>query len=193
MLHEIFRVGISLRIVLLFFIAVAATVIGLVLGVRLTGNIHEVEPGQLYRSGQLSVAQLSDTISQYGIKSVINLRGASQNQAWYLDELAVSAKLGVRHFDLALSATREPKPEELAQLERWFSEIPRPILIHCEAGADRSGLAAALYELVIARRSRQVAERQLSLWYGHFPWLLSRTGAMDRALAQFEINPSPAN
>ena len=34
-------------------------------------------------------------------------------------------------------------------------------------------------------RSVRKATGQLSLWYGHFPWLNSKTIAMDRAFARF--------
>lgn len=49
---------------------------------------------------------------------------------------------------------------------------PKPLLIHCESGADRSGLAAALYLAAISGAGEEVAEEQLGLKYGHIsePW-----------------------
>nr|WP_234894951.1 tyrosine-protein phosphatase [Sinorhizobium meliloti] len=44
---------------------------------------------------------------------------------------------------------------------------PKPILIHCQAGADRTGLAAMLYLQQIAGIDEEISERQLSVRYGH--------------------------
>jgi hypothetical protein len=51
------------------------------------------------------------------------------------------------------------------------------VLIHCRSGADRAGLASALYCLAIAGQKPDNADQQLNVWYGHFPLL--QTIAMD--------------
>ena len=147
---------------------------------RLSGNIHAVEPGRVYRSGQLWPAQLADLMRDKGIRTVINLRGAHPGQPWYDDEIRVTEAAGARHVSLPMSANAEPGAELLARLTAVLGSAEQPMLIHCEAGADRTGLAAALFQLVHNGRSPAEADRQLSFRYGHFPWLTSRTGAMDR-------------
>lgn len=147
---------------------------------RVTGNIHEVEPGQVYRSGQLWPSQLSSLLQEKGIRTVINLRGENPGRAWYDDEIRVTEAAGVRHVSLPMSANVEPSPDLLARLIDTLGTAQQPMLIHCEAGADRSGLASALYQLINKGQSPAEADRQLSFRYGHFPWLTSRTGAMDR-------------
>ena len=62
---------------------------------------------------------------------------------------------------------------------------PKPLLIHCQGGADRSGLAAAIFEYAAMLRPPEQSAEQLSLWYGHFPYLWSRTGAMDDSFSAF--------
>ena len=153
-------------------------------GLQLTGNIHMVEPGALYRSAQLGESALADVIDDYHIKSVINLRGADLQAPWYRGELAVSRAHGVAHFDFPLSANSVVDPATMARISALLRSAPRPVLIHCQSGADRSGLVAALYEYAIAARPPAEAAAQLSLRFGHVPYLWSRTGAMDRS---FEI------
>jgi protein tyrosine/serine phosphatase len=148
---------------------------------RLTGNIHVVDPGVVYRSAQLSPSQLSSLIKQKHIRAVINLRGGKPGSAWYDEELVATRLAGAQHLDLPLSANREPDDTLVRALREMLQSTPRPFLIHCEGGADRSGLASALYELDVRQRSPEEAGRQLTFRYGHFPWLLSHTGAMDRA------------
>ena len=154
---------------------------GWVLDLRLTGNIHEVEAGLVFRSAQLSPDHLTKLVREAGIKTIINLRGTHQEDEWYRDEVAISQALTVTYENLALSANHEPDDATLKRLILMMQSAQRPLLIHCEAGADRSGLTSALYRLVIIGDPADIASRQLSLRYGHFPWLWSGTGAMDRA------------
>lgn len=150
-----------------------------------TGNIHTVAPGRLYRSAQLDGEALTRIVHADGIKAVLNLRGAHPGMPWYDGEMRVAARLGVRHYDLTMSANREPDRATLHRLVEILRTAPKPLLVHCKEGADRSGLAAAIYELALDGRNVQEAGEQLSFRYGHFPWLTSRTGAMDRAFRDY--------
>lgn len=147
---------------------------------RLSGNFHPVDEGVIYRSGQLSGAQFVSRIQENHIRTIINLRGNNSGRPWYDDEMKASAAAGVHHIDFPISAGRELTDDQVSKLAIFLKESPRPILIHCEGGADRSGLASALYKLLVEKRSPGEASAQLSFRYGHFPWLGSRTVAMDR-------------
>ena len=149
-----------------------------------SGNVHTVIADQLYRSAQLGKGGFQDVIARFHIRTVINLRGANPGEPWYEDELAASAAMGARHIDLRMSATEVPGAAKLGEIRAVLGQATTPILIHCQAGADRAGLVAALYELWIAHRSPAVAGEQLSLAYGHFPWFGNRTIAMDGAWRQ---------
>ena len=146
-----------------------------------TGNIHTVIPGRLYRSAELSRDGFEQVIVRFHIRTVINLRGASPGQSWYDNELAAALAGGAHHVDLRMSATHRPDPAKLHEIETVLAHAEPPILVHCQGGADRSGLVAAFYEYWIARRPVAEAGGQLSFRYGHFPWLGSRTSAMDEA------------
>jgi protein tyrosine/serine phosphatase len=150
-----------------------------------TGNFQPVVPGYLYRSGQQGRKHWRAYLQHYGIKSVLNLRGAHPAARWYQQEIGVAAALGVTHYDLRLSATHEVDPYTLETLLTLLRQAPKPLWIHCRSGADRSGLVAALYLLAIESQRAEVAAQQLSLFYGHFPSLFSRTGAMDRSFWRY--------
>jgi protein tyrosine/serine phosphatase len=154
---------------------------GWALGLQMVGNIHVVEAGQVYRSAQLNGPALEDVLARYGIRTVLNLRGVAPGQGWYDDEIAVSQARGVVHIDVPMSASQLPDEATTAKLIQVLRDAPGPILIHCQSGADRTGLASALYELLVAHKSAALAGEQLSFRYGHFPWLGSRTEAMDDA------------
>ena len=93
--------------------------------------------------------------------------------------------LGVWHYDLKLSPKKAPSPGRIQELLRLFRIAPRPVLIHCKAGADRAGLAAALWKMVIDGAPQSKARRHLSIRYGHMP--LGPTQALDEFLENWEI------
>lgn len=162
-------------------VGVVATLAGSWAGyLRLSGNFHAIEDGIIYRSGQMSGEQFENRIKDYGIRAIINFRGNNAGKSWYDDEMKASDAAGVQHIDFPLSANREVSDDELTRLEELLRDAPRPLLIHCEGGADRSGFASALYMLVVAKRPGKEAAEQLSFRYGHFPWFTSSTAAMDR-------------
>lgn len=144
------------------------------------GNVHVEFDGDVVRSAQLDPTSLSRISIQYGIKTVVNVRGGSPGDPWYDDEVAEAARLGVRHASFRLSASREPDERLLADLIETLKTAEGPILIHCNWGSDRTDLTAALFGLMVKKLPADEAARQLSFRYGHFPWLTSRSDAMDR-------------
>jgi protein tyrosine phosphatase (PTP) superfamily phosphohydrolase (DUF442 family) len=131
-------------------------------------NEDVVESGQLYRSAQLTVPQLREDIAQNGIRTVINLRGTNQDALWYRDELATCASLGVQHIDVHFSGKHLPPPNEVNKLLDAIQTAPRPILVHCLTGSDRTGLASAIFLIDQDHVPWKQAEDALSLKFGHF-------------------------
>lgn len=150
-----------------------------------SGNVHALDGAPVVRSGQLDGAALQAVLRAHGVRAVINLRGAHPGTGWYDTELAVSRAAGAAHADLALSARAIPTQATMERLVDLLRAAPKPVLIHCRAGADRSGLAAALYRYAIGHASAEAAARELSVRYAHFPYLFNRTGAMDAAFTAY--------
>lgn len=132
-----------------------------------TGNFHAVIPGEYYRSAQMDRASLSEWTREHRIRSVINLRGANPGDAWYDEEVAASAELGLAHYDFRMSAADHIPPAEAKALLDLLRAAPKPVLVHCRGGADRTGLVSSLYMWAVAGWGEEAAEWQLSLLYGH--------------------------
>lgn len=148
-------------------------------------NFRIMQENEVYRSAQLEGKDWPQFHKDYPFRSVINLRGENEGKPWYDGEIDFTRANGITHLSLALSADREPDMATMEKLVTMMREAPKPLLIHCRQGADRSGLASALYVYAIEGKPAAEAAKQLSIYYGHFPWLTSETGAMDRAFAKY--------
>lgn len=129
-------------------------------------NAYEVHEGNLYRSAQLSKRQFKRYIKKWKIKTIINLRGQSEKK-WYRKELEAAKEMGVEHFDIKMSAKRLPHREDLLRLIELYETAPRPILIHCQGGADRTGEASAMYKLDFMDASKKEAMKMQTIKYFH--------------------------
>lgn len=147
-------------------------------------NIHVVEPGLLYRSATLSADRMQRLIDETGVRTIVTLRGG-EGREWFENQREVATRNGVEFVALPLSATEIPSNEDLENLVFLLEQAPRPILVHCKAGADRAGLAAAIFQHAILGKSEDEARGQLSFAYGHFPWFGSQTAAMGYAFDRF--------
>jgi protein tyrosine/serine phosphatase len=97
----------------------------------------------------------------------------------------MSRSLGVAHYDYALSSHRFVTRQQIGEVLGLVRDAPKPLLVHCKAGADRTGLISALYRFAGEGVSADEADRELSLVYGHFPYLTSRSKAMDDSFRAF--------
>lgn len=153
---------------------------------HLNGNFHPVVAGEVYRSAQPSPEALAKYVKEQGIRSIINLRGNNAGANWYDAEVASARAQGVAHYDFGMSARKrldEPRAQELIAL---MNKAEKPVLIHCQGGADRSGLASALYLAAIAKAGEERAESQISLRYGHISLPVSAGYAMDETFEALE-------
>lgn len=181
------RLAVGIRYAGAVFLAVALAVGAHVGWLQLTGNFHTVVADKVYRSAQPGVTDIRRYVDNYRIRSIINLRGENKGKPWYDDELAESKELGISHYDFGMSAGSVLNKDRAKQLIELMAKVEKPVLIHCEAGADRSGLASALYLAAIANAGEKAAEGQLSLRYGHFsvPYL-SQAYPMDESFEKLE-------
>ncbi len=117
----------------------------------------------LYRSAQMYGGHTAPLAARHGIACVVNLRGANPDSTWYGPERAACAALGIVHLDRPLHSRRLPEAAALAALLEAYDTAPRPVLAKCSGGADRAGLASALWLLhrggadALAAARRQLA------------------------------------
>lgn len=143
-------------------------------------NLDQIAPG-VYRSNHPTPRRFAQ-VRALGITTIVNLRGASDDPG-YLLERDICASLGITLIDIGFSARTAPKPARVLDLIAIFRQIDKPFLMHCKSGADRAGLASAIWLMVIEGHSATQARKMLSLRYLHIRW--SRTGVLDHLLDSY--------
>ena len=138
-------------------------------------NFYQVSDG-LFRSSQPSPRQLKKLKQKYGIKTIINLRGENGLAAFKLENEACQ-KLNLNLVNYRLYSRNPPQLDEITGLIKIYQSVEYPALIHCKSGSDRTGIAAALYRILILNEAVKSAATELHWSFGHIK--TSHTGVLD--------------
>lgn len=117
-----------------------------------------------------------------GIQTIVNLRH-DYNRSPVALAKERSEALGMTFINYPMNARAAPTREVLLGLVDLFSKLQKPVLFHCKSGADRTGLVAAIWRIVVEGHSLKDAREELSLRYLHRRD--SETGALDQVLDAF--------
>ncbi len=142
---------------------------GLLLKPFYSQNLGIVDHGRVIRTAQ-PTSSLKDLIQDYKLASILNLRGGSPRDSWYAHEARTAEESGVSFYDFPMSATRRPKRFELLRLIDLLKRCEYPLLIHCKAGADRTGLATTVYNMVALGQPPETAKEAFTIFHSHFPF-----------------------
>jgi protein tyrosine phosphatase (PTP) superfamily phosphohydrolase (DUF442 family) len=133
-------------------------------------NFGTVVEEQVYRSNQPTGDEIRRWQMQYGLKSVLNLRGDEKRNARVQSEMAAAKEVGVQYLSVQLSSTSEMTGEDLRRTIEALETAPRPLLIHCRLGADRTGVVSMMAAMAIGGESYREARRQVTPLYFHFDY-----------------------
>jgi tyrosine-protein phosphatase SIW14 len=123
-------------------------------------RFREVDPGKLYRSGQMTAAGFRETIERYDIKTVVNLQHEQPDpllpENWLgkgkVHESELCQQLGVRYVllkpdILPPNNTVDKEPPVVREWLDLLKDENYPILLHCKAGLHRTGRLTAIYRM----------------------------------------------
>ncbi|MBX2810147.1 MAG: tyrosine-protein phosphatase [Cellvibrionaceae bacterium] len=142
---------------------------------KLYRNFYPIS-AKAYRSNHPGPSFINKVQRDYGIRSIINLRGRNTTGQYLLEKEACD-KLGINLIDASTTSRHLPEVKDILALKTIFENAAHPILIHCKSGADRAGLASVLYQHFIDDVPIAQAFSQLNWKYGHFRW--ADTGKLD--------------
>ena len=138
-------------------------------------NLHRVTP-QLYRSAQLAKGDVP-LLQSLGIKTVVSLRAFHSDQELLRDTGVTLVRIKILTWkisdDQVVAALRAIKAAEKSG----------GVLLHCQHGADRTGLVSAMYRMLYQNWTREQALDELmhgdygyhSLWK-NIPEYLKKVG-----------------
>ena len=121
-------------------------------------NFHQVS-NDIYRSEQPSLKQIKQ-LDKLGIKTIINLR------LWHSDRDKV-ANTEISEVWINMRAG-DISDEKIIQILKAIKTSPKPILIHCWHGSDRTGAVIAMYRLIFQNWSKhQAIDELMQPEFGH--------------------------
>jgi protein tyrosine phosphatase (PTP) superfamily phosphohydrolase (DUF442 family) len=123
-----------------------------------------VEQGMIYRSGQLHPALVEKTLRKYGIKTVISLTGDSPDDPDQAAENEAVAKLDIEFHRFPLSGDGTGDVEQYIEAIAAMvaaKQAGKPMLVHCAAGAQRTGGTIAFYRLLVEQQDPEMVYREM--------------------------------
>lgn len=145
-------------------------------------NFGVVEAGHVYRAGRMTPSSLERVVREHHVKTVIDL-GADPEGSDPDTAVKLSAQaLGLKRLTLRLEGDGTGDPNMYVEALRVLADPSNePTLVHCGAGAQRTGAAVALYRHIVqgAPLDKAYAEARE---YGHDP---KKDVAMRRYLDQW--------
>jgi len=98
----------------------------------------------LYRGGRPNEAGMK-ILKQRGIKTVINLRNNKDDGA---QEEIRAREAGLNFYTVPLNIWFRPKAGQINKLMEIIARAEnQPVYVHCNLGADRTGMAIAIYRI----------------------------------------------
>lgn len=136
----------------------------------------------VFRSSQPSPKQLKKYKFQ-GFRSIVNLRGESSKSFHFLENEACVA-LDLELYSLNFCPGGLPSKASLIELHDIFTRAEKPMILHCKSGADRSGIAAALYLMMFNGADVPTARKHLHWRYLHVK--SRKMGVFDHIIDEYE-------
>jgi len=109
-----------------------------------------VTEGQLLRCGDITPEQLKRVKAEFGVRTVLSMLNPDVPES--AAERAAAAEIGLRWENVPLRGNGASTPEDRDRIRAILRDpAARPLLVHCSAGVNRTGLAVGMYRLHVER------------------------------------------
>lgn len=140
-------------------LVIALATLGVVGGVGYVHVIHPtlvpknfgiVEPGKVYRSGELTPAATRRVVEERKIKTIVDLGAYDKDPALERVAERTAAALGVERRVFRLEGDGTGNPNAYVEALRIITDPSKqPVLVHCSAGAQRTSGCILLYREIV--------------------------------------------
>jgi protein tyrosine/serine phosphatase len=122
-------------------------------------NLHQVTP-TLYRGAQPTAVGMRE-LKAMGIKTVVNLRSFNSDR----DKLRDT---GLAYEHIYMKAWHPEREDIIRFLQITTDNNRTPVFVHCQHGADRTGLMCAVYRVAVCNWTKAEAIREMTQGgFGH--------------------------
>lgn len=142
-----------------------------------------VEPGQIYRCGRLHQALVEKTLKKYDIARIVDLTGGYPKDQDLQAEVRATEALGIRRVEIFLQGDGTGDIRHYAEAIAFIHDAVRdnkPVLVHCAAGAQRTGGVIAAYRMLVQQKPPSEVHQEMTK-YGWDP-------TKDRAVLEYLNN-----
>ena len=123
-----------------------------------------VEQGRIYRSGQISAPLIKKILTKYNIRVIIDLSSADSNNHDKQAEKQAAAKLNIKVLRFPMSGNGTGDVNDYAGAVTAIANAEKqnlPVLVHCAAGAMRTGGVIATYRLLVQKIDPNIVEDEI--------------------------------
>ena len=103
-------------------------------------------------------------------------RGERHCSSYYLEK-NICILENIKIYNFPISSRDIPDKSKLVGFKKLLDKVEYPCLMHCKSGADRAGLASALY--LIYKRNYSLEKARSELSFKHLHIKFSKTGILD--------------
>lgn len=121
-------------------------------------NFAEISPG-LYRSGQPTAEGFAQA-KKLGIKTILNLR-------WGASDREELQGLGLKYYHISFNPWIVDEDEVVEFLQIVMDPTHQPVLVHCQRGADRTGMMVAVYRHLVQSWPMERAKKEMGRFDFH--------------------------
>jgi hypothetical protein len=140
-------------------------------------NFGTVVEGKVYRSARPRPQRLREWADQYKLRSVLVL-AYRDGEGDYAEVAAVAQECGLKVLYAPMPSEKLPSHNELRRAITTLEQAELPVLIHCRAGAERTGVVSMMAAMLYGGEPYDQAREQLSARYlhlthheGHVEWV----------------------
>lgn len=121
-------------------------------------NFSVVDPGKVYRSGELTPASTERVVRDRGIKTIIDLGSYDKDPIGETIAHRTAKALKVDRRVFRLEGDGRGNPQAYVEALRIMTDPARqPVLVHCSAGAQRTSACVLLYREIVQGWTRDRA------------------------------------